>query len=105
VKPSERRQAIWETLCRKQHETSQNLASELGVSLRTIQYDIEQLSLSHPIETIRGRHGGGVKVSDCYQPKRKVLNLEQAALLRKLTTSLSNDDRMIMNSIITQFAP
>ena len=104
MKPSERRQAIWETLSRKKQETAQNLASEFGVSLRTIQYDIEQLSLSHPIETIRGRHGGGVKVSDCYRSNRKVLNLEQIALLKKLTPSLSKNDRMIVNSIIVQFS-
>ena len=105
MKPSERRQAIWEILCQKKHETAPNLASELGVSLRTIKYDIEQLSLSHPIETTRGRHGGGVKVSDCYQPNRRALNLEQMELLKKLTPSLSKSDRMIMNSIIAQFAP
>lgn len=36
--------------------------SEFGVSRRTIQYDIELLSVSAPINTIRGK-GGGVMLS------------------------------------------
>ena len=105
MKPSERRQAIWEALSHKRHETARNLASELGVSLRTIQYDIEQLSLSHPIETFRGRYGGGVKVSDWYRPTRNTLCPEQMALLKKVATSLDGDDLVVLNSIISQFAP
>ena len=34
-----------------------NLATEFGVSVRTIKNDIDILSLSYPIETIRGRYG------------------------------------------------
>ena len=76
-----------------------------GVSLRTIWYDIEQLSLSYPIETVCGRYGGGVKVSDWYRPARSTLCPEQMALLKKLAPSLQGDDLAVMNSIISQFAP
>jgi hypothetical protein len=61
--------------------------------------------LSHPIEAVCGRHGGGIKVSDCYQPKRRALNPEQTALLKKLAASLGDSERKVMNSIIVQFAP
>ena len=105
MRPSERRQAIWETLCHRRQETAQNLASEFGVSVRTVWYDIEQLSLSYPIETVCGRYGGGVKVSDWYRPSRSTLCPEQIALLKKLAPSLQGDDLVVMNSILSQFAP
>lgn len=40
-----------------------NLAFEFGVSIRTIRNDIDTLSLSYPLETVRGRYGGGVRAS------------------------------------------
>ena len=45
MRASERRQAIWETLCHRRQETAPKLAAEFGVSERTIWYDIEQLTL------------------------------------------------------------
>ena len=87
MRADERRRAIWEVLSHRRHETAQNLATEFGVSLRTIWYDIEQLALSYPIETVCGRYGGGVKVSDWYHPARSTLCREQMALLKKLAPS------------------
>jgi len=64
--PNERRMEIIEALCRRRQDTMANLAAEFGVSVRTIKNDIDILSLSYPIETIRGRYGGGVRVADGY---------------------------------------
>ena len=82
-----------------------NLASEFGVSEKTIRRDVEELMCSYPIETIRGRYGGGVKVSDWYRPTRSTLCPEQMALLKKLAPSLEGDDLAVINSILSQFAP
>ena len=41
----ERRRAIMEVLCVRRHETRGNLAFEFGVSKRTIECDIQSLSL------------------------------------------------------------
>jgi len=101
----DRRQDIWLALLDRRQDTIQNLATEFGVSPRTIRYDIDALSLSYPIETVRGRYGGGVKVSDWYHPSRNTLSPEQMALLKKLAPSLEGNDLVIMNSIISQFAP
>ena len=38
---------------------------------------------SYPIETVRGRHGGGVKIADGFYLYRKKLTARQAALLVK----------------------
>ena len=68
MRPIERRAAIFDALCIRRHDTVENLASEFGVSEKTIRRDIEELSCSYPIETVRGRYGGGVKVGGCGPP-------------------------------------
>ena len=62
----ERRDAIKELLFTDRNAQIQNLADRFGVSVRTIKYDIEALTCSYPIETVRGRYGGGVKLADWY---------------------------------------
>ena len=66
----ERRQQILQVLYRQRSETVANLARMFNVSVRTIKYDIEELTLSHPLETVRGRYGGGIRLSDWYHPTR-----------------------------------
>lgn len=63
MRASERRMRLIEELCERKFDTIDNLAFELGVSRRTICYDIEELSLSYPIFTAKGT-GGGVWVRD-----------------------------------------
>lgn len=105
MRPNERRAAILDALCIRRQDTIDNLAMEFGVSEKTIRRDIEELACSYPIETVRGRYGGGVKVLDWYRPNRKTLSPEQAALLKKLAPGLEGHDLEVMNSIISQFAP
>jgi len=101
--PNERRQEIMETLCHRRHETMANLAFEFGVSVRTIRNDIDCLSLSYPLETIRGRYGGGVRVMDGFHLNRKYLKPEQKELLERLGAPLSGKDLAIMKSILKNF--
>lgn len=102
--PSERREAILNVLCKRRQDTVENLAHEFGVSVRTIKYDIEELTLAHPIETVRGRYGGGVKVAEGYYLGRKYLKPSQQELLKKLSEQLSGNDLEVMNSILRDFA-
>jgi predicted DNA-binding transcriptional regulator YafY len=81
-----------------------NLAFEFGVSIRTIKKDIDILSLSYSIETIRDRYGGGVKVADGYYLNRKYLKHKQQELLERLRRSLSSNDLAVINSILKDFA-
>lgn len=108
--PSERQQELLELLCRRRHDTYDNLAFEFKVSRRTICRDIAILMCSYPIETVRGRFGGGVRVMDGYyyhhkSSADKVLNPKQTALLRRMRKQLADDDRDTLNSILVQFAP
>ena len=101
----ERRQELLEVLCRRRHDTYGNLACEFNVSKMTIRRDITALTCSYPIETVRGRYGGGVRVRADYLPYRKTLNKKQVRLLVKLSAQLGGDDLATISSIIFQLAP
>ena len=58
----DRRQAIMEALSDRRFETLENLATEFGVTTRTIQNDITVLGCSVPIYTVQG-NGGGIRVA------------------------------------------
>ena len=102
---AERREAILEVLCIRRHDTYRNLAFEFQVSRETIRQDIAVLMCSYPIETVRGRYGGGVKIADGFYLYRKKLTARQAALLVKLSAQLTGDDLATIDSILHQFAP
>ncbi len=74
---AERREAILEVLCIRRHDTYRNLAFEFQVSRETIRQDIAVLMCSYPIETVRGRYGGGVKIADGFYLYRKKLTARQ----------------------------
>lgn len=71
MRANERRMRLIEELCERKFDTIDNLAFELGVSRRTICYDIEELSLSYPIFTAKGT-GGGVWVRDGYRSEEGI---------------------------------
>lgn len=62
MRANERRMRLIEELCERKFDTIDNLAFELGVSRRTICYDIEELSLSYPIFTAKGTGGAEGRV-------------------------------------------
>ena len=64
VRMNDRQQQLISLLCQRRSDSIQNLAMELGVCERTIRRDIEELTLTYPIETVRGRYGGGVRMAD-----------------------------------------
>lgn len=103
LRASERRREILEVLCQRRQDTRENLAQEFGVSLRTISNDIEILSLTYPIETKRGKYGGGVRVLDGYRLDRKYLTSIQQCLLERLANTLYGEDRNILESILRDF--
>lgn len=103
VSASERRRQIIMLLCRRRRENVQNLASEFEVSERTIRRDIEELTLSYPIETICGRYGGGVKMADWYFDNHPKLSPKQEKLLKRLAKELKGEDLKEMTEILTRF--
>jgi len=100
----ERRSAIVGILCKERHTTTAKLAAEFDVTERTIRNDITAISPRFPIRTVRGRYGGGVELADWYHPQANTLAPEQEELLRRLKPSLSDDDLIVLNSILVQFS-
>ena len=78
---------------------------EFHVSVRTMQNDLHELMLSHPIESVRGRYGGGYKVSDWYSPQLRTLCVEQIQVLKKVSFLVSREERLVIGTILEQFAP
>lgn len=103
MKTLERRQAILEMLCERRYDTFENLAFEFSVSKMTIYRDVLELSLSHPIYTQSGRHGGGIYVADGYYLGKQYLSNEQKGLLESLVDMVDNKDKKILESIIAKF--
>jgi len=101
----ERQGAILSLLCRNRHVTESALAAAFGVSERTIRKDIIALSCIIPIKTIRGRHGGGIWLEDWFNPDSNTLAAKQEELLKQILPTLVGEDAVVMNSILTQFAP
>lgn len=59
-----RRMAICYTLCGRRQIKMQELAKAYGVTTRTIRYDIEHLSLAHPIGAALDQEGKKVLLID-----------------------------------------
>ena len=99
----ERQQRILEILSFRRSETMANIADELGVSIRTIRYDIDALTGSAPIYTVKG-NGGSVRVADGWYVGRRYLHSEQEQLLRELMDGLQPEQQKVMQSILDAFA-
>lgn len=99
----ERRREIVRILCARKNDTRENLAFEFGVCIRTIDYDIERLSLEVPIYTVLGRHGG-VFIDKDYIPKQThFLSREQLNVLFQLSNGIQDHNASILESIMDEF--
>jgi len=108
---AERRTEIMRILCRRRHETISNLAEEFGVSTRTIQRDIEALSITEPIYTQCGRYDGGVYVTENYVMNKMYMTSPELSVLHKLMffvenkslCELTEDECELFKRIIAQY--
>ena len=97
---AERRKEIMKLLCRRRYETVCALASEFGVSERTIRRDVEALSLSEPIYTKSGRYDGGIYVMEGYSPGQLYLSDAESAVLQKLYSAMKGQQNQVSESDI-----
>ena len=100
---NQRQKEIIEYLCERRQDTMSNLAFEFGVSRQTIVKDINELSLSYPIYTVCGKHGGGVYVAEGFYLYRGKLTDKQYDLLERLSKELLGEDAETMKAILSKF--
>lgn len=98
-----RRLEIIRILVYKRKETMEVLSVYFGVTTRTIQSDIDYLSLHFPIETVRGRHGC-VRIMDSFHPFYRILSMEQETVLKQILSYnvLSDYEEDVINEIIKE---
>ena len=102
---AERRYEIMKILCRRRYDTIRNLASEFGVSMRTVQRDIEALSRTEPIYTQFGKYGGGVYVVEGYSMDRMYMKEQELDVLRKLYIAADEQGSLLVESITSMGLP
>ena len=108
---AERRAEIMRILCRRRHETISNLAEEFGVSKRTIQRDIDILSITEPIYTQCGRYDGGIYVTEGYVKDRMYMTEYELSVLHRLegfaenktVCDLNSDELLTLKNLITLY--
>lgn len=106
---SERRLEIMKYLCRERHATMPALAEKYGVSVRTIQRDIDIISgeMGIPVYVKSGKYDGGVYVLGEYTMDRMYMSTEQLNVLSKMAqicgNMLSEHERSIFFEIIKSY--
>ena len=99
----DRRQSILNAISDRRFETVENLATEFSVSKSTIRRDIEILSCSAPIYTVRG-NGGGIRAMDGWYVSRRYLTSAQEMTLREILPGLQPEQQKAVQSILLSFA-
>ena len=97
-----RRDAIVELLRQKGKVKARELAKRFHVTRQTICQDITVLSLRCDIYTERGQNGG-IYLLEKKRPVRKSLSSSQIEVLEQLLPSLSEEKRLIVQSILHDF--
>lgn len=99
---NERRAEIIRIMVARRQESMQVLASELGVTDRTIRADILVLTAEYPLETVRG-NGGGVRIADWYHPHKNILSKEQISVLEQLFPQANDEQKRVLDQMLREY--
>ena len=99
---NERRAEIIRIMVARRQESMQVLASELGVTDRTIRADILALTAEYPLETVRG-NGGGVRIADWYHPHKNILSREQISVLEQLLPQADEEQKRVLDQMLSEY--
>ena len=97
-----RRTEIINILIIRRHTTANELAQEFGVSIRTIQYDIQALTPVYPIYTKQGENGG-IFIREDYKPYANSLTPMEVAALHELYDWTEGIHKKVLFQIIYVF--
>lgn len=99
---NERRAEIMRIMVARRQENMQVLASELGVSDRTIRNDIVALTAEYPLETNRG-NGGGVRIAEWYHPHKNIMSQEQISVLEQLMEKADDAQKKVLDQMLREY--
>ena len=99
---NERRAEIIRIMVARRQGSMQVLASELGVTDRTIRADILALTAEYPLETVRG-NGGGVRIADWYHPHKNILSREQISVLEQLLPQADEEQKRVLDQMLREY--
>lgn len=97
----ERRDEIMKIMVSRRQENIDNLACEFGVSRRTIERDILDLSTRFPLYTVQG-NGGGVHLDKSYHPYKNTLSRQQTEVLQNLLGRATDEERIVLEQLIRE---
>ena len=100
VSPYERRQRLWLIVFRKKAVTVHELAESLEVCVRTIKYDLAHMTGTYPIDTVRGKYTGCVKLEDDNIKLNGNLTDKQIDFLFRKHSEMKGNDAATMWEII-----
>ena len=101
---ADRRAEIINILLVRRRITAKELADEFNVTVRTIQNDIQALSLGFPIYT---RHGGdgGIFVGDNYKPYMNTLTPLELKVLHEMYGLADGIHKKVLFQLIRKYGP
>jgi predicted DNA-binding transcriptional regulator YafY len=100
LRADERRIRLWLIVFRRKKVSVRELAEKLEVCPRTIRYDIAHMISSYPIDTVRGKYTGCVKLEDDEITLNGSLTEKQIDFLFHLWAGMNGQEAATMWSII-----
>ena len=88
----------------RRHTTANELAQEFGVSIRTIQYDIQALTPVYPIYTKQGENGG-IFIREDYKPYANSLTPMEVAALHELYDWTEGIHKKVLFQVLRKYGP
>ncbi len=99
-----RRMEIINILVVQRRTTAKKLSEELGVTIRTIQKDIQALSPGFPIYTKQGGDGG-IFISESYKPYTNTLSPVEVQALCEMYDSAKGIHKKVLFQILHRYGP
>ena len=101
---ADRRAEIISILMVSRRITAKELAEEFNVTIRTIQNDIQALSLGFPIYTRQGGDGG-IFVGDNYKPYMNTLTPLELKVLHEMYELADGIHKKVLFQLIRKYGP
>ena len=101
---ADRRAEIINILIVRRRITAKELAEEFNVTVRTIQNDIQALSLGFPIYTRQGGDGG-IFVGDNYKPYMNTLTPLELKVLHEMYGLADGIHKKVLFQLIRKYGP